>query len=186
MKDRTLKQVLIFWSFVALMGILSIFSLGCKSKKPLVEKSTTIIDNSELSKVKDELRISKAINDSLNLYLGNIRTSKPECDSVCQEAVDRHMAGINSRKKSGGNEAGFYYNKYRKILTAYSKLEETVSQKRDSIHIKYEFLKLDILKPVLVEKELTWEQKISIWAGRLFLAGIFIYLIFRARKLIPV
>lgn len=185
MKNRTSAQVLIFWSFVALMGIISFFSLGCKSKKPLLETSTTIIDNSELTKVKDELRISKAINDSLNLYLGNIRTSKPECDSVCQEAVDRHMAGINSRKQSGGNEAGFYYDKYRKILTAYSKLEETVSQRRDSIIIKDKLVYKDRKVEIPVPSEFSKEQKFNLWTGRLFWAGIIIYLLFRARKLIP-
>ena len=186
-KDRDFQKGLFFWTVVALLLVLfSECLISCKAKKLLVETKTTIIDNKELISVKSELVKSKAINDSLFAYIGNIRTSKPECDSVCQEAVDKALQNVNSRKTSGGNEAGFYYDKYKKVLTAYSKLEETVSQRKDSIHYEYKFLMIDTKTPILIPTEFTKEQKFNLCIGRLFWFALAIWIFTKIRKAIPV
>lgn len=185
-KDRDFQKGLFFWTVVALLLLLSSECLiSCKSKKPLVETKTVIIDNKELITVKSELVKSKAINDSLFAFIGNIKTGKPECDSVCQEAVDKALQNVNSKKNSGGNQAGFYYDKYKKMLVAYSKLEETISQSKDSIHYKYKFLMLDTKTPILIPAEFTKEQKINLWVGRLFWVAVAIWIFTKIRKIIP-
>lgn len=185
-KERDFQKGLVFWLVTVIATLLfSECFISCKSKKPLVETVTTVLESKELVSVRNELVKSKAINDSLFAFIGNIRTSKPECDSVCQEAVDKALQNVNSKKTSGGNQAGFYYDKYKKMLVAYSKLEETVSQTKDSTNIQYKFLSVNIYKPVLIPAEFTKEQKFHLWLGRLCWVVLAVLIIYKLRKRIP-
>lgn len=185
-KHKDFVRALIFWIAVLLIFLAgSEMLISCKAKKPLVETKTVIIDNKELTKVKNELNRSKAINDSLFVLFGNIKTAKKECDSVCQEAVDRAMENVNNKKTSGGNNFGVYYDKYKKMLTAYANLEETISERKDSIHTEYKAITIEVLKPVLVPAEFSKEQKFNLWVGRLFWVGVLIGIGLRIRKRIP-
>lgn len=113
---------LIFISAILLCFILN----GCKSK-PI--ESTHAIEriiehHTDSVKVK---QVNKAILDSLIIQIGKVKTAKPECDSIAQATLEQVLKQLNSRKKSGDNEAGIYYDEIKKMLVAYQKIGETSS-----------------------------------------------------------
>lgn len=187
MKNK-LTRALLFYTVLILFFVL----LGCKTKQqlPVVIRETTTIENSDFARVKSELNRSKAINDSLKMYIGNIRTAKPECDSVCQDALERQLENFNNLKTSGDNSFGIYYDKYRKILVAHANLKETVSEYRDSIsrikERKSEIKEVPVPAPYPVPAEFSREQKLSLYSGRIFWIIIIVWGVAKLRKIIPV
>jgi len=186
MKNRLIRG-LVFYTVFILFFVL----LGCKTKQqpPIVIKETNTIENSDFARVKSELNRSKAINDSLKMYIGNIRTAKPECDSVCQEALERQLENFNNLKTSGDNSFGVYYDKYRKMLVAHANLKETVSEYRDSIsrikERKSEVQEIPVPAPYPVPAEFSREQKFSLYSGRIFWIIIIVWGVSQIRKIIP-
>jgi len=186
MKNRLIRAVIFYTVFV-----LFFFLLGCKSKqqKPIVIKETVTVENSDFARVKSELNRSKAINDSLKMYIGNIRTARPECDSVCQEALERQLSNFNNQKISGDNSFGIYYDKYKKMLVAHANLKETVSEYKDSISkiskFRSQLLEIPVPAPYPVPADLSREQEWNIWTGRIFWILAIVYGVSKIRKIIP-
>lgn len=187
MKNKIIRAI-IFYTVLIFFFVL----LGCKTKQlpAIVIKEKTTVENSEFARVKSELNRSKAINDSLKMYIGNIKTSKPECDTVCQEALERQLANFNNLKTSGDNSFGIYYDKYKKMLVAHANLKETVSEYRDSIskikESKSEIKEVPVPEPYPVPAEFSREQEISLYSGRIFWVLIIVWGVFKLRKIIPV
>ena len=82
--------------------------------------------------------INKAIIDSLIIQIAKVKTAKPECDSVTQATIDQLLKQLNSRKKSGDNEVGIYYDDLKKAIITWNKIGETQSKntatnKQDSV-----------------------------------------------------
>lgn len=169
---------------VALSAMLCLFLLaaftGC-AKPPLppaketdnTTKNTTV-NHTDIK----EIDRNKAVADSLQILIGQIRTGKKDCDSVCQEAVDRLLEQLNTKKTSGDNSYGVYYDKYSKLLIAYTNLAETKTEKvyinNDSIVYQDRFIKKEI--PVTV-KYTPWYYKYPAyfgWACLLFICGFII------------
>lgn len=175
----------IYWIAVLFMMYgFSLILVSCKVKqKPLVEKSETVINNSESSQVNTMLERSKAINDSLFLLIGQLKTAKPECDSVCNEALQRQLESFNSKKKSGGNEFGAYYHKYKKMLVLYAALEETISQRKDSVRTVIKEKTVYQEKPVLVPAVWSRWEKFFYWTGLVFWPLIILFLGYRFSKI---
>ncbi|MXN90146.1 hypothetical protein GR160_02820 [Flavobacterium sp. Sd200] len=119
------RSVVCWFLFLLLLA----FMVSCGRKPmPGIDKATSDVSTTsrDSSAVTDR---NLAIIDSLKAYIGGIRTTKPECDSVCQEAVDRALAGLNTQKTSGNNGYGIYYDKYNKLLVMYTRLAETKNEK---------------------------------------------------------
>ena len=186
-KDKDFEKALFFW-FAALLIFLagSEMLISCKAKKPLIETVETDTVKNDFTSVKQQSVVSLAIHDTVFVPIGNLVTGEANCDEKCNEALQRQLANLNTKKKSGNNEAGFYYDKEKKMLTAYSKLEATNSVLRDSISKIYESYKNNTVKPVLVPAEFDREQKFNLWVGRLFWLGLIIWIFLKFRKYLPV
>lgn len=82
---------------------------GCKAKP--IESNHTI--ETVLSQKKDSVKsivINGAINDTLKIQVSKVQTAKPECDSITKAELERVLKLLNTRKKSGDNESGIYYD----------------------------------------------------------------------------
>jgi hypothetical protein len=84
--------------------------------------------------------VNKAIMDSLIIQIAKVKTTKPECDSITQATLNQVLKQLNSRKKSGDNEVGIYYNELKNQIVAWQKLAQTYNEKlatnKEKINIK--------------------------------------------------
>lgn len=127
--------------FVTLISGLAIAMLlfGCASKP--IENNHTIeqIIKHKTDSVK-VTQVNKAIQDSLIIQVAKVKTAKPECDSITQATLDQVLKQLNSRKKSGDNEAGIYYDELKGQIIAWQKIAETYKEKlatnKEKIYIK--------------------------------------------------
>lgn len=182
-KEFYLKSIGFSLIWLILFVCICLFA-GCKAKQPpLVEKTEIITTDDKTLSVNTELEKSRAINDSLFSIIGRLRTAKPECDSVCNEALQRQLESFNNRKVSGGNEFGVYYDRYRKMLVAYAKLEETVSKRKDSIRTEYRTITEYKEKPVLVPAVWTKWDRFFYWTGLVFWPVLILFLGYRFSRI---
>lgn len=127
----------------SLVLILCVFAMliSCgKRPSPSIETEATdhsketIATNQTTKIVTDR---NKAIIDSLIIVIGRVKTSKPECDSICQETLDHVLEQLNHLKVSGDNRFGVLYDKHKKLLKSYASIAETLNKttevEKDSI-----------------------------------------------------
>lgn len=177
MKNPRLKFALIWFGFLFILLVMS----SCKSKQAaqnsVAQKHYKFAFDSSVVKVTRTL----GSIDSLFFYVPRVKLIKPECDSICQEKIDEILSNINSKKINGGNSSGFYYDKYKKMLVAYSNLKGSVdsisNSKKSSTENKY----FNITKTITVNK-LTKEQNFNVWTGRLFWLALFVYSVVKIRS----
>lgn len=168
---QTFMKVL-FFIFVAFL--LALVLHGCASKP--TESSHTIerIIERRTDTVK-ESQVNKAILDSLIIQLAKVKTAKPECDSITQATLNQVLKQINSRKKSGDNEAGIYYDEMKNQIIAWQKIAETYKEKlvtnKEKIYIKgdKEIVKIPLKYTPFWAKILAWIGLFSLlfWAYRI-------------------
>ncbi len=159
--------------------IILVLWMSCAPKKslPSVDQTDITIKNRELY---NEVDRNKAIVDSLMIYIGRIKTGRPECDSVCQETVNKLLSQLNTKKSSGDNSYGIFYDKYNQMLTMYANLAETVNQKSElKENNDHYFLKTT---KIPVPANFSKEQEFNIWVGRLFWVFLLIAIAFWIRK----
>ncbi|MBS7231732.1 hypothetical protein KHA90_11910 [Flavobacterium psychroterrae] len=100
---------------------------GCKAKA--IESNHTI--ETVLNQKKDSVKsivINGAINDTLKIQVPKVQTAKPECDSITKAELQRVLKLLNSRKKSGDNESGIYYDSLRNQIIAWQKIAQTKNE----------------------------------------------------------
>jgi hypothetical protein len=113
---------------VTLIACLAIVVLlfGCASKP--IENTHTIERIIEhKSDSVSSTQVNKAILDSLIIQIAKVKTAKPECDSITQATLDQVLRQLNSRKKSGDNEAGIYFDELKNQLVIWQKINETLN-----------------------------------------------------------
>jgi hypothetical protein len=117
-----------FQSIVIVLGIGFLF-LSCGSGKPITstqnKESVSITDTSKDSVVIKNL----AIMDSLKVAIEKVTTTRPECDSLTNAKIEEILSKINTKKASGENGYGFYFDKLKRELVAYAKMGETKNEK---------------------------------------------------------
>ncbi|WP_123875939.1 hypothetical protein [Flavobacterium araucananum] len=100
---------------------------GCKAKPNETNHTVETV----LSQKKDSVKsivVNGAINDTLKIQVPEIRTSKPECDSVTKAELQYLLSLLDSYKKSGDNESGIYYDKLKKQIIAWQKIAQTKNE----------------------------------------------------------
>lgn len=107
----------------------SLWLVGCKTQ-PTTNTNTS---QSVLSKT-DTLYLERTlpIHDTLYLPVPSLRTTNPNCDSLCQQALSNALAHLATHKTSGNNSYGLYYNKYRQQLVLYQQLQEQINSHQSS------------------------------------------------------
>jgi exopolysaccharide biosynthesis protein len=125
-------------TFIAFLAI-TILLFGCASKPIASTHTIERIIEHKTDSVRST-QVNAAILDSLITKIAKVKTAKPECDSITQAALDQVLKQLNSRKKSGNNEAGIYYDELKSQIIAWQKIAETYSEKlatnKEKIYIK--------------------------------------------------
>ncbi len=154
------------------IGILLFSSCG---KKPIESTHTIerIITNHRDSIVNRE--VSKAIQDSLFVAIGNIKTSKPECDSITNAKIQELLRQISSMKKSGNNELGFYYDEINKRLVAYGKISESIDEKIQLLNNLIDKTNDKEVKEIPVKYIPKWVQILA-WLGGCYTVACIIWI----------
>lgn len=154
-----------FFSFLIILLFSSLFLVSCKSKQPLQEtKETTTVNHDSIFQSRVITR-NKAIIDSLKIVIGKIHTDKPECDSVCQIAIDRLLSQLNSKKTSGDNSVETNYNTKDKSLNVNTKVGET----KNDVQVKY--YKITSTKTVYSHRDIPVDKPIPKWQLLLMITG---------------
>lgn len=155
------------------VGLFLLASCGKKAIESThtIERITTHKRDSVVNR-----EISKAISDSLFVAIGNIKTSKPECDSITNAKIQELLRQISSMKKSGNNELGFYYDEINKKLVAYGKVGQSIDEKIKILNDLLDKTTDKEIKEIPVEYIPKWVQYLA-WLGCAFivLAAIKIY-----------
>lgn len=124
------EQMRIFFKTIsiALLAILFCFLFNRCAPKPL-QNTKEVTQISVIKKDSSKITtMNKAILDSLFIEVKKVKTAKPECDSIAQANLDQILKQLNSRKKSGDNEAGIYYDELKKMIVAWQKVGQTQSE----------------------------------------------------------
>lgn len=116
-----------FISRILIVVLVSLMALSC-GKKPITNTS----DFKDLDSLKREIakltKVNQAIKDSMAIKLPEIKTAKPECDSIARAEVDKAVEMLNRRVVSGNNQFNILYDKYNRLFNIYSEMGETVDQ----------------------------------------------------------
>lgn len=167
---KAFKSV-IFW--IALCAILLLL-FGCKSQQQhlseLSSKDVTVKETTNIDR-------SKEILDSLKWYLGDVKTAKPECDSITKDFLQRVLSMLNTHKQSGDNSWGLYYDKFENLLVAYAKIGETMNKEkvRDSIIIRETVREVPVPQPEPTFDKWAKRSGIALWVLLVAAAAIKIY-----------
>lgn len=122
-----MKVLLIVTTVSFFIALFSMFS-SCASKAPTNTHTIERIVEHKTDSVKF-LQVNQGIMDSLFLKIAKVRTAKPECDSITQVAVNQILRQLNSRKKSGDNEMGIYFDELKNQIIAWQKIVQTQNEK---------------------------------------------------------
>ena len=159
------KALAYFFSMLIILLFASLFLVSCKSKKPLVEKTeikTLNYDSIIQSRI---ITKNKAINDSLVIAIGKIKTDKKECDSICQVAINRVLSQLNVKKTSGDNSFGVFYDPTRNTLNLNATIGAT---KSDSLIYKWVIYRT---KTVYSHKDIPVDKPLPKWQLVLMIIG---------------
>lgn len=129
-----MKKALTYWFvFLFILAATSFLFVGCKAK-PVETKHT--IEKTIETKIDSvsTIKISKAIQDSLLIKINEIRTAKPECDSITNAEIKNALQRLNNVKKSGNNEFGVFYDQIKNEVVIYANIKEQIE--RDTAVLK--------------------------------------------------
>lgn len=125
-----------------LTSLLVIFSAGilltgCKSSQPVAFSQNETLKKEASSKIinKETIR-NQTLIDSLKILIGQVKTAKPECDSIAQEQIQHLLSRINTRKTSGDNSFGAYYDKLKNELVIHANIAATQNEKITALESK--------------------------------------------------
>lgn len=179
------NQILIL---AVIISIASFFFLsGCKAKQPLQEVIKEKIVNFDSISQSKIITKNLAINDSLSIIIGKVRTERKECDSVAQIAIDRLLSQLNTKKSSGNNNYSVFYDPNNNTLNMNTHVGATKSDSIVYNHVIYRTNTVYSHKDIPVDKPLPkWQLYLMIiGAGGI---GYFIFkiVLFVRSKTMPV
>ena len=177
------NRILIFATMVAF--IFAFCMVGCASAKPQVSNIEKTVQKDSISKT-DEIAKSKAINDSLKIVIGQVHTSKKECDSICQQTIDNLLASMNQSKTSGDNGYKLKYDRVKKELDIVLKTGESKSEQKSEYKYKDRCVYRDVKTNIYIEKPLSKWQKFLMWTGVAALAYAGFRLFRKIQTFIPI
>jgi len=147
-----MKKALIYWfSFLLLLAAITVVPVACGKKPLLPETITTETNHKSNLFTSHETETSQAIIDSLKLIIGDLKTSRPDCDSVCQQALNQKLRQLNTEKRSGDNGYKIMYDEVKKQLDIALKVAATQNTKEKVVDYKEDSKERIVEKPVRVE-----------------------------------
>ncbi|GET46900.1 hypothetical protein [Capnocytophaga felis] len=144
-----------------LLAVWAIGLLSCKS----TQKTSQNIEKRIIT-INDTIYIVKnqKITDTVFVSVPAPKTNDKKCDSLCQREVQRLLKQLNTKKKSGSNEYGFYYDAYKNALVAYAQLDSTFTEYK-SKHTDKQSTKLETITIFKTEKYVPFWVEILAWIG---------------------
>lgn len=181
------KAIAYFFTLLIILLASSLFLVSCKAKPLPPEKHIEILKEKDTTSHIKTIDNSKAIIDSLRIYIGQIKTSKPECDSVTQAAIENLLRTLNTSKQSGDNSYEIKYNQLLKRLDLIVKIGATKNEATTDYKAKeiYKYFKITPA-PVIVKAPLPkWQLYLMIIGiGTLLYFSIKLVLLIKL-KLLP-
>ena len=150
-----MKKALTDWFvFLFLLATTSFLFVGCGAKKTVSENKEEVSKETSNTFIatNDKTTISQAVQDSISKKIPFIKTGVKDCDSICNEKVDDLLEQLDFYKKSGDNLQQMYYNREKRLLTINTKLQETVSQLKDSVKVEEKNFTKTITKTITITK----------------------------------
>jgi len=174
MKTQYAKPLLTFTGLLAIFILVTVMA-GC-GRKPMASNAT-VTDKVTLEQNTNNTTTQEnaAINDTLTLVSGEVKTGKPDCDTLCQAEVDRLLTQLQHQKTSGGNSYGVLYDKHPRLLKMYANLAATKNITVETIRLKTVTDKYSITKTV-TKSYTPWYMRYSAYVGWLAAA----YLLYKA------
>lgn len=161
------KALAYFFSLLLILLVSSVFLVSCKTAQPTApdlntEKTTqndsltdvTVVDN------------NKAIIDSLSWQIAKIKTSKKDCDSLSQDAVNKVLKSLNAKKQSGDNSYELKYNALKRQFDLIVKIGATKNVSTTKKQTKNKTSYRYITKTITVQKPLPkWKFYLMLIGG---------------------
>lgn len=157
------KAIAYFFTLLIILLASSLFLVSCKAKPLPPEKHIEILKDKDSTSHIKTIDNSKAIIDSLRIYIGQIKTSKPECDSVTQAAIENLLGTLNTSKQSGDNSYEIKYNQLLKRLDLIVKIGATKNEVSKDFKIKERYSDRFITKTITIKEQLPkWQLYLMI------------------------
>jgi len=124
-----MKKSLQYWfSMLLILLVSSFLVVSCKAKQQ--PQNTHTIEKTIETKLDSvsTIKISQAIQDSLILKINQIKTAKPECDSITNAEIKNVLQRLNNVKKSGNNEFGILYDELKNEIVIYANIKEAIEK----------------------------------------------------------
>lgn len=162
-----MKKALQYWfSFLLILLVASILTVGCKAKKiPINNATKETTDKTDYTSVKELTEINKEITDQLIWQLSQVKTSNPECDSITRAYLFQLLNSWNTEKTSGGNSYSLKFNELLERMELQVNLAETQNKSKDSIHEKIIIKEYHTRFEIPVEVPLRWWEKTLMITG---------------------
>lgn len=142
---------------------------ACKTKSKVAQEISKEYKRDSIVIVKEKfVDRNLAINDSIFKVLGDIKTAKPECDSITKEYLENYLRNLETHKTSGDNSYGFKYDELKKMLVFYINLAETKNEKEVDSKLKVSEDNKDNFKTIVVEV-IPKYIKVLAWFGVAFI-----------------
>lgn len=104
---------------ILLSLLLSLLAVACKSVKE-TQQSQEVTQRTRIDSIFVEKQVP--LRDTVYINIPEIRTIKPECDSLCNEEVRKIMQQISVNRQQGEDSQGVYYNRYKGQLVVYQNI----------------------------------------------------------------
>ncbi|MFJ1431359.1 hypothetical protein ACILE2_11255 [Capnocytophaga canimorsus] len=163
-----MKKIL-FENRFLLFLLLAVWIIGLSSCKST--QQTTQTTEKQFVTINDTIYIVKnqKITDTIFVSVPAPKTNDKKCDSLCGQEVQRLLKQLNTKKKSGSNEYGFYYDAYKNVLVAYAQLDSTFTEYKIK-HTDKQSTKSETKTIYRTQKYVPFWVEILAWIGALSLA----------------
>ena len=128
------KLPFIYWYLFLFLLVALTTLTSCKAKalknKHTIEKTTETNHDikTKIEIVKDtstKIETNKAVLDSIFIAVSDVKTSNKDCDSLVNVEVRKALKRLETKKKSGQNEYGVFYDELKNKLIFYVTIGET-------------------------------------------------------------
>lgn len=135
MKNPLIKELLYFLSVPVTVLVILLTISSCNSQKPIVQKQSTVNIDSLFTALTKLTEINREVNDKTSIYLPDVNTGNPDCDSICNAKMREMLITVNRQIESGNNKYQLLYNDYTKTLDVLTKMaatQDTQTEKEES------------------------------------------------------
>jgi len=135
MKNSLIKHFIFWFSIPLTLLAMALAVSSCESQKPIIQKKSTVNIDSLFTALTKLTEINREVNDKTSIYLPDVNTGNPDCDSICNAKMREMLITVNRQIESGDNKYQLLYNQYTKtldVLTKMASTQDTQTEKEES------------------------------------------------------